>query len=266
MIFNPPTRRAPAAAVAQGELDGRFDGTVEGAVDGAVTGAVGADRGRDQDRGPDRERPPLFDPAMLGVLAATVGVLAVLGGTDVSIVAHVRAAGQVGQGWLVFLVWSLASMIGGLIFGGIHRPVPVYWLLLALGLLTIPVGAAPGTWGLALALIPAGFLCAPALSASTAAISVLVPEQRRGEAMGWLGSAMTLGLTIGTPAAGSAIDLFGAWAGFALLGTLGVAVALVGLLLVGWRTDRPGSDDSADELGAPSGVSPTRRLTASTGS
>jgi MFS family permease len=207
---------------------------------------------------------------MVAVLAATVGALAVLSGTDVSIVAHVRASGEVGLAWVVFSAWSLSSIVGGIVFGLVRRPVPVYLLLLGLGLLTIPIGTVPGTWWLAVAVLPAGLLCAPALSATAATISRLVPEERRGEAMGWYGSAMTLGISVGTPAAGTAIDRVGPWAGFALVGTLGVGVALIGLLLIGWVTDRPSSDGpptsgglSDDELGAPSGVSPTRRLTVS---
>jgi MFS family permease len=208
---------------------------------------------------PAPDRALLRDPALLAVLAAATGSLAVLAGTDVSIVAHVRASGEVGLTWIVFVTWSLSSLVGGLVFGAVHRAVPPYLLLLGLGLLTIPAGFAPGTWWLALAIMPAGFLCAPAISATAAAISRLVPEERRGEAMGWYGSAMTLGIAAGTPVAGTAIDLFGAWAGFALLGGVGVGVALIGLLLIPLGTDRPGSV----EPGAPSGVSPTRRLTVS---
>jgi hypothetical protein len=70
---------------------------------------------------------------------------------------------------------------------------------------------------------------------------------------------MTLGITAGTPLAGTAIDLVGPWAGFTLLGGVGVVVALIGLVLIPWGTDRPGSV----EPGAPSGVSPTRGLTVS---
>jgi MFS family permease len=177
-------------------------------------------------------------------------------------VAHVRATGELGLTWVVFVAWSLSSLVGGLVFGAAHRAVPPSLLLLGLGLLTIPVGLASSVWWLAAAVFPAGFLCAPTISATATAISRLVPEERRGEAMGWYGSAMTLGIAAGTPAAGTAIDLVGPWAGFAVLGGVGVGVALVGLLLIPWGTDRPGSV----EPGAPSGVSPTCRLATSTGS
>ncbi|HST83564.1 MAG TPA: MFS transporter [Kineosporiaceae bacterium] len=204
----------------------------------------------------------LRDPALLAVLAITAGTLVVLSGTDVSIVAQVRATGDLGLTWVVFVAWSLSSLVGGLVFGAARRAVPPALLLLGLGLLTIPVGLASSAWWLAVAVLPAGFLCAPTLSATATVISRLVPEERRGEAMGWYGSAMTLGIAAGTPAAGAAIDVVGPWAGFALLGGVGVGVALIGLLLIPWGTDRPGSVDP----GAPSGVSPTCRLAVSTGS
>ena len=260
MIFNPPTR---SPAQAQALVDPR--GLAESQVL-AKSQALAESQDSAESQTPaaepqtiKREKALLRNPALLAVLAITSGTLAVLAGTDVSIVAHARADGQVDLTWLVFVTWSLASLIGGLIFGATHRAVPPYLLLLGLGLLTIPVGFAPNTEWLALAVVPAGFLCAPAISSTATAISRLVPEARRGEAMGWYGSAMTLGIAASTPTAGAAIDLLGAWAGFALLGGVGVVVALIGLVLIPWGTDRPGSV----EPGAPSGVSPTRGLTVS---
>jgi MFS family permease len=249
MVFNPPTRSAvdpqeQSLPPAEAEPAGRAEKAAAGRAEPE----------------PAAGRALLRDPALLAVLAVTAVSLAVLAGTDVSIVAHVRADGQVGLAWVVFIAWSVSSLLGGLVFGATRRPVPPYLLLLGLGLLTVPVGFAPSTWWLVLAIAPAGFFCAPAISATAAAISRLVPESRRGEAMGWYGSAMTLGIAAGTPAAGTAIDLIGAWAGFALLGGVGVVVALIGLILIPWGTDRPGSV----EPGAPSGVSPTRHLTVST--
>lgn len=202
-----------------------------------------------------REPALLRDPALLAVLAATAGALAVLAGTEVSIVAHAREHGDVGLTWVVYVIWSLASLVGGLLLGASRRSVPPFLLLLGLGILTLPVGLAPGTWWLTLLVVPAGFLCAPTITATAAAVSRLVPEHRRGEAMGWYGSAMTLGIAAGVPGAGTAIDAVGPWAGFALVGGVGVGVALIGLLLIRWATDRP----SSGELGAPSGVSPTCR-------
>ena len=251
MIFNPPTRSVAVEPVIA------EPGAAEPEVGQPGAEPLAADE--QASASGNQTQALLRSPAMLAVLAVTAVSLAVLAGTDVSIVAHVRANGDVGLSWVVFIAWSLASLVGGVVFGASHRAVPPYLILLGLGLLTIPVGFAPSTWWLAVAILPAGFLCAPAISATATEISRLVPEARRGEAMGWYGSAMTLGIAAGTPAAGTAIDQVGPWAGFALLGSVGVVVALIGLLLIRWGTDRPGSV----EPGAPSGVSPTRRLTVS---
>jgi MFS family permease len=257
MIFNPPTRSPDQqAATESAEVAVREGAALEGAISNGSVGEAGASASATS---AGAAGTLLRDPALLAVLAVTAGALVVLAGTDVSIVAHARADGQVGLTWLVFVTWSLASLVGGLVFGAARRAVPPYLLLLGLGALTVPVGFAPNTWWLAVAIVPAGFLCAPAISATATAISRLVPEHRRGEAMGWYGSAMTVGIGAGTPLAGTAIDLVGPWAGFTLLGGVGVVVALIGLVLIPWGTDRPGSV----EPGAPSGVSPTRGLTVS---
>jgi MFS family permease len=220
------------------------------------------------DRGWRESRRMLLDPRMLTVLAATGAAVMVLAATDVSVVAYARADDRTHLVWIVFTLWSASSMVGGLILGALRRTVPVYVQLLALGLLTIPIGLVPDTRWLVLAIIPSGFLNAPVLSATATTISRLVPEHRRGEAMGWYGSAMTLGIAIGTPLAGAAIDGVGPWAGFALLGSVGVVVAVIGLALIPCETDRPNSEirsgEQLEEFGAPSGVSPTRRQAVST--
>ena len=107
-------------------------------------------------------------------------------------------------------------------------------------------------------MLPAGFFCAPALAATAAEVSRLVPEALRGEAMGWYSTATTGGAAIGAPLAGLAIDRVAPWAGFAVVGLVGAAVAGVGLILIVWKHDRPGPAGP----GAQSGGSPTRRRAA----
>jgi predicted MFS family arabinose efflux permease len=172
---------------------------------------------------------------LLTVFAATSAAAMVLAGTDVAVVAHLRDTGDVGLSWLIFLAWGVSSITGGLVYGAVRRPPEPLLLLLGLGLLTVPVGLAPGPWGLALAILPAGLLCAPMLTATADVVSRLVPEDVRGEAMGWHGSALTLGLAVGAPAAGAAIDGLAPWAGFAVVGLAGLLVAAVGLTV---RTGR----------------------------
>ena len=79
--------------------------------------------------------------------------------------------------------------------------------------------------------MPAGALCAPTLSASTDLVSRLVPAPARGEAMGWHGSSLTVGLAIGSPLAGWAIDHGSPGWGFATVGTVGLLITAVLLVL-----------------------------------
>jgi len=88
---------------------------------------------------------------------------------------------------------------------------------------------ATDTISLALLSIPAGLLCAPVLSAASERVADLVSEERRGEAMGWYGSALTSGTALGAPLAGAAIDIVGPWAGFAFAGVSASLLVLVTL-------------------------------------
>lgn len=175
--------------------------------------------------------PAWFTPALVGVLGATLAATIVLAGSEVSMVAVLREHDAVDLTGVVMAVWSVASLVGGLVYGAAHRELSPNLLLLWLSLLCIPVGLAGGPWWLALLIIPTGALCAPVMSATGEAVARLVPEHVRGEAMGWHGSALTVGIALGSPLAGSMIDLAGPVAGFAVSGVVGVLLALVGLAL-----------------------------------
>jgi MFS family permease len=156
----------------------------------------------------------------------------------VSIVAALREAGNLGATGVVMAAWAFASLLGGLVYGALRRGVLPPALLLSLGLLTAPVGLAPGSLWLCLAVVPAGLICAPVVTATAEAIADLVPDQVRGEAMGWHGSALTAGTALGAPLAGAAIDRVAPWAGFTVVGAVGVLVALAGLAAVRVRRSR----------------------------
>jgi MFS family permease len=206
---------------------------------GAV-GETGGTRGRRL-----WSRPAVLTPAVLRVLLITFGAVLVLGGSDISAVADLRASGDVAASWMFFVAWSVASIVGGLVFGAVRRPLSPAVLLVALGLLTVPVGLVSGAGSLSLAILPAGFVCAPVLTATAALVSRLVPADQMGEAMGWYGAAMTVGLALGSPLAGAAIDGLGPWAGFAAVGGVGVLVAALALLVRPVGTASDGATASA---------------------
>jgi predicted MFS family arabinose efflux permease len=100
------------------------------------------------------------------------------------------------------------------------------------------MGFAHDTWTLAFVSILPGLLCAPVLSAASEKVADLVAEDRRGEAMGWYGSALTAGVALGAPLAGVFIDGTGPSGGFVAVGLAGVVLCLVGLLLQAMRRRR----------------------------
>ncbi|OUM44387.1 MFS transporter [Arthrobacter sedimenti] len=226
MWFNPPTRSeqlpddgtVPAVAPA---------GIGETAADliGSRNGASGLRPGSSLlRRGITRAFPWLTVPLVV-VMVIAAGAGLVLSGSEVGIVATLELSGNEGQLGLVFVAWCAASVVGGLLYGALHRPVPPSLLLIGMALLTLPMAFANSTLSLALLSIPAGLLCAPVLSAASEKVADLVAEDRRGEAMGWYGSALTSGVALGAPLAGVLIDATGPWGGFI---TVGVVSALIG--------------------------------------
>ncbi|MFF1251738.1 MFS transporter [Pseudarthrobacter sp. NPDC058329] len=172
-----------------------------------------------------------FTATVAALFAVAAGTGMVLSGTDVGIVAALETGGHQAEIGIVFLFWCAASVVGGLIYGAMHRPVSPIVLLLAMAALTIPMGFAHDTWSLALVAILPGLLCAPVLSSASEKVADLVEEARRGEAMGWYGSALTAGVALGAPLAGVFIDQVGPSGGFVSVGAAGVALCVVGLVL-----------------------------------
>jgi MFS family permease len=206
--------------------------------------------GADAGAGPGRSRLPArawLTPPVLAVLAMSAAATVVLTGTDVGVVAALRHLGhQPWIGWELAL-WGLGSAVGGLVYGALHRPIPVPVLLGLLAATTVPVALAPNAFVIAALLLLTGLFCAPTITAAVEALSTAVPERVRGEALGWHGSAMTAGGALGAPIAGIAIDSAGWPGGFVVPGLLGLVVAGAGMLAM--RAGRR-------QVGAPAGPAP----------
>ncbi|MEV6491173.1 MFS transporter [Actinoplanes sp. NPDC051633] len=186
-------------------------------------------RGRDEEpagasRIPRRE---WLTPRFVGILAITTAATLVLSGTDVSVVAVLRASGEIEWTGAVLSMWAVYSLLGGVVYGTMRRGLSPLTLFAPMALLTIPVGLGGGHWWLlALLIIPAGVLCAPTITATADAISRLIPAGARGEAMGWHNSALTVGVAMGAPLAGVVMDWQSPPWGFATVGGIGLLVAV----------------------------------------
>lgn len=166
--------------------------------------------------------------------------IAVLAGSELTFVSAIREFEA--QQWLgvVLAVWGFGSVVGGLIYGALHRSISTYLLLAGLGAVTLPMAFAVGPISLAITGLVAGFFCAPTITASIDQMSRIVPEGGRGEAIGWHSAALTLGNGIGSSLAGIAIDAGGFPAGFGAAAALGLVIGLgIPLLLTLRERRRP---------------------------
>jgi MFS family permease len=212
---------------------------------GTMAGGVSDRRGLGAgDAGANLPRRAWFRPRFLAACAAAAATTIVLSGCDIAFVAALRDFGEISLIGPVLAIWGLGSVVGGLVYGMLHRPIPALLLLGCLSLATIPIAFAPGVWPLAVLGFLAGLLCAPTITATVDQLSRVVPDAARGEAMGWHGSSMTAGSALGAPVAGLAIDRWGWAGGFISVSLVGLAVALggAGAMVAHRRSrERPGS-------------------------
>ena len=185
-----------------------------------------------------------LDRRMLATLAIACAAVFSLAATEVVMVAALRTSGQIGMTGVVTIVWCLASVVGGLVYGALRhgtRPLP---LMLVLSALTLPVGLAGNQWwALCLALFPSGMMCAPTLAGTGDEVSRLAPPAVRGVAMGLQSSAITLGAALGAPLVGLVVDRLGAGWGFFASGLGGLLIA--GYAIWGSRGGKGGSGKRA---------------------
>ena len=178
-------------------------------------------------------------PEVLGVLVVSMAAGIVMVGTEVSMVAELESQGAAASVGLVYAFWCGASAVGGLFYGAWGRQVHPYLLMALFAVATVPLALVDGVWALALASIPSGLLTAPTLASASSRLSHLVVEERRGEAMGFYGSAMTAGAAMGAPLAGVFIDGVAPSAGYVFAAAAGFVLVLLAALATVMRGRRP---------------------------
>jgi MFS family permease len=172
-------------------------------------------------------------PALAGLLGVTFAAAFVVIAVELSVVAVLKADAATGWTGLAIGLFSLSSMAGGFAYGALSRGFSPLVMVGGMAALTVPVGLA-GPWPLlCLALIPAGMLCAPAISTTVDTLSQWVPAGARGEAMGLHSTALTLGLAVSAPVTGCVIDTWGARWSFAVAGLAGIVLVVFATPL--WR-------------------------------
>ncbi|MEE1621986.1 MFS transporter [Zafaria sp. J156] len=241
MWLNPPTRSGQPGAVVPSEPAEERKGAEASVVAAAplhlaeaeaelIPAGLKETRRRIQQRGRGfRHRFAWVTAGVVGVFLAASGAGLVLAGSEVAVVAVLQGMDRVAELGIVFVFWCGASLVGGLVYGALPFRLPPLVLLLAMSVLSVPLLFAQDTLTLALLTVGPGLLCAPVLASASERLTELVREERRGEAMGWYGSALTGGTALGSPLVGLAIDNGSTAAAFVLIGVAGSLLSLAAL-------------------------------------
>ena len=174
---------------------------------------------------------PLRSPAIRLIALTSVPVGFCIGSVEVVIPAFSEEAGDAALAGVLLSVWSLASGIGGLIFGARQSRGELLDSFLLIGALfplaTLPMVAAGAPVTMALFVAMSGAPIAPLIATRNELISQVAPQGTGTEAFTWLMTALIAGLSLGTAVAGAVVESNG-WPEAVMIG---VAVAAIGAIM-----------------------------------
>jgi MFS family permease len=165
---------------------------------------------------------------VLFVVGAAVG--AILGTLEIALVAFADQEGAKALSGLLIAGLAAGSMVSGIGWGTVHWHTPLRVRLAAvlalLTVLTLPLVVVRDVWVMLPFVVIAGIAVSPSLISSFTLAEVLVPRAVVTEAFTWIGTAIALGVAVGSSVAGQVVDSAGANAAF-LVATAAAAIAAV---------------------------------------
>jgi MFS family permease len=191
---------------------------------------------------------PLTSPAVRALLLTVAGIGVGFGAIEVSLPAFVEGEGaRPAAAGLLLAVWAFGSIVGGLVYGGLHlaaphrRQLPVLVAALTVGTL-LPL-LAPGPLSMAVALFAYGLAIAPFGACNSVLLGEAAPAGTTTEAFAWNSSMIFGGAALGSALAGLLVERSGPTAGLAVTavaGALSLAAAVASLArLPGTEPVRP---------------------------
>lgn len=181
-------------------------------------------------------------------VAVGVALTIALNMTDVGVVAFVSGRHASAGAGVVLALWSVGSMVGGLLFGvrsGRTDDAAVGRSTLAIAVSIAVAAASPGAVGLAVVLFLGGSTVAPGLARLYGRVGAVAPEGASTEAFGWIAVGLLTGSSIGAALGGLVVDAWGPRVDFVLAA---VAPALTGLAVLVWLRRRDTLPAAADPL------------------
>jgi MFS family permease len=181
---------------------------------------------------------PLASPAVRALLLTVAGIGAGFGAIEVSLPAYVEGQGaRPAAAGILLAIWSVGSIVGGLVYGGLHlkaphrRQLPVLVAALAVG--TVLPLLATGAVGMGLALFVYGLAIAPFSACNSVLLGEAAPRGTTTEAFAWNSSMIFGGAAFGSALAGVLVERSGPYAGLAVTagaGGLALVAAVSGVL------------------------------------
>jgi len=181
---------------------------------------------------------PLRSAAVRALLLTVAGIGLGFGAIEVALPAYVETrGGQPAQAGVLLAVWSVGSIVGGLVYGGLHlttphrRQLPVLVGALAVGSALPLLADGPVAMGLALFLY--GLTIAPFSACNSVLLGEAAPAGTTTEAFAWNSSMIFGGAAVGSAVAGVLVERSGAVAALAVTaaaGLLALAASVSGLL------------------------------------
>ncbi|MFF0190839.1 MFS transporter [Streptomyces sp. NPDC005244] len=173
-------------------------------------------------------RPPLrqwLHPGLIGTFVCTLAAGMFSSGAEIGVIGALQRQGE--ASWLspVMVAFGICSIGGGLVYGSLAKSPHAAAVVAVLGAVILPIGLLDAPW-VALALLPAAILYAPAFAATASAAGKYSEPGTRASVMSLYSSAMTVGTALGGPMTGSALDRGGPFWAFAVLGSVILLISL----------------------------------------
>jgi MFS family permease len=200
-----------------------------------------------------RTRSVLRTRGMIPLVLIFVALGGVFGATELATVAFATEQGNVAYAGPVLAAFAIGSLVAGVIYGSRHWLTPLSRRFL-IAIVALCAGTAlfqtvTDPAQLAIVMLVTGLAISPTLIAGNGLVQSLVATNRLTEGLTWLGTTLSIGVSLSAMIAGVAIDESGARGGFLVVS----ASALVAVVLAtgSLRWLRPARTPSLATTGTP---------------